>query len=133
MKKIKENHIIKTTITFNPRIQKKAQVIAALYEKGKFSTNIKQALMKQVCSKKEVCTETLFTNMNDESLISSLSLLLYTIDNKGIDVSKILLGYCKIPIQQIALEYKEPNKPTVHEEEIEDLTEDVLNCGMDLF
>lgn len=131
MRKIKESHIIKTTITFNPRIQNEAKVIAALYEKGKFSTNIKEILINEVCKNKQNSKDLMFLDMNNETLVSSLGILLYTINNRGIDVSKMLLGYCNITCQtNLDVEYN--NNTSTIKEEIEDLTEDVENCGIDL-
>lgn len=136
--KIKENDIIKTTITFNPRIYQEAQIIAALYEKGKFSTNIKATLIRAVCKQNPMLSDnSMFLEMNEEDLVSCLGILLYTIDKKGIDISKMVMGYCNIQPQIITTEGVIPsdgNNPNenIEEEDLEDLTEDVENCGIDL-
>ena len=136
--KIKENDIIKTTITFNPRIYQEAQIIAALYEKGKFSTNIKATLIRAVCNQNPMLSDnSMFLEMNEEDLVSCLGILLYTIDKKGIDISKMVMGYCNIQPQIITTEGVIPsdgNNPNenIEEEDLEDLTEDVENCGIDL-
>ena len=74
--------------------------------------------------------------MNEEELISTLGLVLYAIDKKGLDISKMVMGYCNIQPQIIAegiVQDGDTNSNTVNEiEDIEDLTEEVENCGIDL-
>lgn len=131
---MEDNDIIKTTITFNPRVPNEAIVLSHLYEKGKFSTNIKNILIETLCKSND--EKTLFLEMNEEELISTLGLVLYAIDKKGLDISKMVMGYCNIQPQIIAegiVQDGDTNSNTVNEiEDIEDLTEEVENCGIDL-
>ena len=131
---MEDNDIIKTTITFNPRVPNEAIVLGHLYEKGKFSTNRKNRLIETWCKAND--EKTLFLEMNEEELISTLGLVLYAIDKKGLNISKMVMGYCNIQPQIIAegiVQDGDTNSNTVNEiEDIEDLTEEVENCGIDL-
>ena len=87
---------VKTTITFNPTLEKEAKVLGALYEKGKFSTNIKQKLIEVFEGQERIIS---YKPMSNEQLISNLATLLFEIDNRGIDISKMIAGYCNATVQ----------------------------------
>lgn len=142
---MKKDDIIKTTITFNPRIKKEADILSVLYEKGKFSTNIKAILEKAICVDKASYNCNIFADMDNEQLISNLGMLLYTLDKKGLDVSKMLLGYCNITVPiSIPMQNTQDNnnnniqvevinqKEIINQEEIEQMEEDISSCGIDL-
>lgn len=131
---MEDNDIVKTTITFNPKLPEEAIVLQHLYEKGKFSTNIKNQLIKSFCGKQE---KQMFINMSEEELIGNLGLLLYCIDKKGLDISKMVMGYCNINAALLKTEQEEEVESynivqDNEQDDIEQDIEDVENCGIDL-
>ena len=96
---------VKTTITFNPTLDKEAKVLGALYEKGKFSTNIKQKLIEVFEGQERIIS---YKPMSNEQLISNLATLLFEMDNRGIDISKMIAGYCNTTVQVHKKDYENP-------------------------
>lgn len=87
-------------------------------------------MIKEICCKNKPM-DSMFVDMNDENLVSCLAILLYTIDSKGIDISKMIMGYCNISPQIINSGQVDNSPSTEVEDNITDI-EDVENCGIDL-
>lgn len=76
-------------------------------------------------------------NMSEEELIGNLGLLLYCIDKKGLDISKMVMGYCNINAALLKTEQEEEVESynivqDNEQDDIEQDIEDVENCGIDL-
>ena len=79
----------------------------------------------------------MFMNMSEEELIGNLGLLLYCIDKKGLDISKMVMGYCNINAALLKTEQEEEVESynivqDNEQDDIEQDIEDVENCGIDL-
>lgn len=124
---------VKTTITFNMAVESERMLIGQLYEKGKFSTNIKNRLIESYTG--EIAKDIQFTGMAKDKLIGCFATLLMEIDSQGIDISKMIVGYCNlftnnyepktqnVGVQQV--EKQEEPKDDFNIEEFE-------SCGLEL-